>query len=166
MKSRASALGSPPSPCGGRDGDEGRFPSPFALSPGGGGRGGESPFRSGGDEGEGDKRHTLFGDRISNKNKLNKNKTSAITSEQAWAVLRQADCLYPAAVVETALDGMAAQITGVLHATNPLVVCVMTGGVVPFGKILPRLQFPFQIDYVHATRYGKRPAGRPPPRGG
>ena len=131
MKSRASALGSPPSPCGRRDGDEG----------------------------EGDKRHTLFGDRISNKNKLNKNKTSAITSEQAWAVLRQADCLYPAAVVETALDGMAAQITGVLHATNPLVVCVMTGGVVPFGKILPRLQFPFQIDYVHATRYGKRLAG-------
>ena len=111
MKSRASALGSLPSPSGRRDGDEG----------------------------EGDKRHTLFGDRISNKNKLNKNKTSPITPEQAWAVLRQADCLYPAAVVETALDGMAAQITGVLHATNPLVVCVMTGGVVPFGKLLSRV---------------------------
>jgi len=69
-------------------------------------------------------------------------------------VLRHADCLYPAADVEAALDRMAALITSTLADCDPLVVCVMTGGVVPFGKLLPRLSFPFQIDYVHATRYG------------
>ncbi len=54
---------------------------------------------------------------------------------------------------------MAAGISRILSDTDPLVVCVMTGGVVPFGKLLPRLQFPLQIDYVHATRYGKRLQG-------
>lgn len=48
---------------------------------------------------------------------------------------------------------MAAQISARLAGRDPLLVCVMTGGVVPFGKLLPRLAFPFQIDYVHATRY-------------
>jgi len=79
---------------------------------------------------------------------------STINAQQAWEVLRQADCLFPAAAVEAELDSMAARITHALAGADPLVVCVMTGGVVPFGKLLPRMPFPFQIDYVHATRYG------------
>lgn len=74
-------------------------------------------------------------------------------------MFNQADCLYPEAVVEAALDEMAAKITGALATRNPLLVCVMTGGVVPFGKLLPRLSFPLQIDYVHATRYGRQLVG-------
>jgi len=49
---------------------------------------------------------------------------------------------------------MAAEIQQQLADTNPVVVCLMNGGVVPFGKLLTRLQFPLQVDYVHATRYG------------
>lgn len=82
-----------------------------------------------------------------------------ITAQQAWEVLRQADCLYPAEAVEAALDDMARRITRALSGMDPLLVCVMTGGVVPFGKLLPRLPFPFQIDYVHATRYGGKLTG-------
>ncbi len=74
-------------------------------------------------------------------------------------MFHRADCLYPAAVVEQALDSMAARVTEAVGKSNPLMVCVMTGGVVPFGKLLPRLQFPLQIDYVHATRYGKELTG-------
>ena len=84
---------------------------------------------------------------------------STITPEQAWAVFQRADCLYPAAEVERSIDSMASAITRTIGSTNPLLVCIMTGGVVPFGKLLPRLQFPFQIDYVHATRYGDKLAG-------
>lgn len=54
---------------------------------------------------------------------------------------------------------MAREITQRLAAANPLLVCIMTGGVVLFGKLLPRLQFPFEIDYVHATRYGRQLQG-------
>jgi hypoxanthine phosphoribosyltransferase len=99
-----------------------------------------------------------------------------ITPEDAWAVLERADRLYTVDAVEAALDRMADDIRKKLAGTNPLLVCIMTGGVVPFGKLIPRLQFPFEIDYVHATRYGDKlyggqlqwrvgptesPAGRP-----
>jgi len=82
-----------------------------------------------------------------------------VTARQAWAVLQQADCLYTQPQVEAALDAMAVRITQALQDKNPLLVCLMNGGVVPFGKLLPRLQFPLQVDYVHATRYRQRLTG-------
>jgi hypoxanthine phosphoribosyltransferase len=42
---------------------------------------------------------------------------------------------------------------------NPLVLCVMTGGVVFCGQLLPRLDFPLDFDYLHATRYGPETQG-------
>ena len=81
---------------------------------------------------------------------------SVVTPAQAWQVFQQADCLYTEAQVETALDAMASAIGARLDDTNLLVVCLMNGGVVPFGKLLTRLSFPLQVDYVHATRYGAR----------
>ncbi len=79
-----------------------------------------------------------------------------INAQQAWEVLQRADRLYSPEQVEAALADMAAEITRVLAGSDPLLVCVMTGGVVPFGRLLTRLDFPLQIDYIHATRYGKR----------
>ncbi len=84
---------------------------------------------------------------------------SNITAQQAWQVLRQADLLHSPLVVDAAIERMAKEITASLAERDPLLVCVMTGGVVPFGKLLPLLNFPFQIDYVHATRYGKKLQG-------
>lgn len=84
---------------------------------------------------------------------------SSITAQQAEVVLRRADRLYTADKVEAALDRMASAMSRDLAATDPILVCIMTGGVVPFGKLLPRLQFPLQIDYVHATRYGSKLTG-------
>lgn len=77
----------------------------------------------------------------------------SITAEQAHVVFSQADCLYNSQQVEDALDRMAQQISDRLGASDPLVMCVLTGGMVPTGLLLPRLNFPLQIDYVHATRY-------------
>jgi len=77
----------------------------------------------------------------------------AVSPEQARAVYAAAECLYSQAQVEAALDGLAAAITGRLASSNPLLLCVMTGGVVPTGCLLPRLDFPLELDYVHATRY-------------
>ena len=36
----------------------------------------------------------------------------------------------------------------------------MIGGIVPAGKLIPRLDFPLQTDYVHATRYRGDVRGR------
>jgi len=84
---------------------------------------------------------------------------AVVTPEQAWQVFQHADCLYTESQVEAALDAMAASIGQRLSDANPVVVCLMNGGVVPFGRLLTRLQFPLQVDYVHATRYGARLRG-------
>lgn len=75
------------------------------------------------------------------------------TRDQAVQVYERADRLYSEAQVEAALDRLAADITGVLADQDPILLCVMQGGLVPAGKLLPRLAFPLQLDYVHATRY-------------
>lgn len=82
-----------------------------------------------------------------------------ITPEQALAVYRNADCLYSESEVEAALDSLAVAISARLSGTNPLVLCVLTGGMVPMGMLLPRLDFPLHIDYVHATRYSGATSG-------
>ena len=84
---------------------------------------------------------------------------SSLSPQEAWRVLEQAECLYRASEVENALDSMAARMTRTLGGVNPVLVCIMNGGMVPFGKLLPRLQFPLQVDYVHVTRYRERLKG-------
>lgn len=83
----------------------------------------------------------------------------AVTPEQAWQVFREADLLHDAGAMEAALDAMAVAISGRLADSNPLVLCVLTGAVVVTGKLLPRLQFPLELDYIHATRYGAATRG-------
>ena len=77
----------------------------------------------------------------------------SVTPEQAAEVWASADCLIPAKAMAKALDQMAAAISADLAKLNPLLLCVMTGGVVTLGQLLPRLAFPLQVDYLHATRY-------------
>ncbi len=76
-----------------------------------------------------------------------------ITPQQAFEAYRTADLLHSEQAVEAALDRMAAQITERLADTNPVLLCVLTGGIIPVGKLTTRLDFPLQLDYLHATRY-------------
>jgi len=82
-----------------------------------------------------------------------------VTPEQAWDVYQRADCLFREADVEASLDRMAKSIQARLNDKTPVAVCLMNGGVVPFGRLLTRLDFPLQVDYVHATRYGDKTRG-------
>lgn len=68
-------------------------------------------------------------------------------------VLAAADRLYAQSEVEAALNRMAAEITQAIGDANPLLLCVMTGGLVPASELFTRLEFPVQLDYLHATRY-------------
>jgi hypoxanthine phosphoribosyltransferase len=61
--------------------------------------------------------------------------------------------LFTSNEVEAALDRMAIKIHEELHDKNPVILCVMIGGMVPLGNLLVRLDFPLEVDYVHATRY-------------
>jgi len=73
--------------------------------------------------------------------------------------LDEADCLFTQDQVQVALDRMCTEITKKLGDANPLVLSVMTGGIIPAGHILTRLNFPLQLDYIHATRYRGETSG-------
>jgi len=68
-------------------------------------------------------------------------------------ILREADCLYRPGQIHEALEDVASHITRDFYDKNPIVVCVLNGGLVVSGQILPMLAFPLEVDYVHATRY-------------
>ncbi len=77
----------------------------------------------------------------------------AITPDEAQSVLSRADLLYSPEEVDRALDQLSLELTERLSNSNPLVLCVMQGGLIPAGMLLPRLDFPLQQDYIHASRY-------------
>ena len=73
--------------------------------------------------------------------------------ENIRSVYEKSTCLFTTKEVEAALDRMAINIHAQLQDKNPVLLCVMVGGLVPMGNLLPRLDFPLEVDYVHATRY-------------
>ena len=79
--------------------------------------------------------------------------------KKARALLADAELIHSEATVLAALDEVAARIHGRLADKNPLVLCVMTGGVIFTGQLLPKLAFPLDFDYLHATRYGPETQG-------
>ena len=68
-------------------------------------------------------------------------------------VQAEADLIYSPEEVEAAIERMGQEITEALADKNPIIICLMIGGVIPTGKLLPLLNFPLQVEYVHATRY-------------
>ncbi|VFN05941.1 MAG: hypoxanthine phosphoribosyltransferase [Candidatus Kentron sp. G] len=84
--------------------------------------------------------------------------------ERIDEVLRQADLLYSPDEIRLAYDRMAFAITQTLAETlgrygNPLILAVPIGGLFPAMEIIPRLDFPLEVDYIHATRYQGETAG-------
>ena len=76
-----------------------------------------------------------------------------ITAAEADKVFREADCIYDRDQVEAAIDKMAVEITDKLKDKDPLVISVLSGAIIPAGILISRLNFPLEIDYLHATRY-------------
>ncbi len=82
-----------------------------------------------------------------------------MTPDEAWKILESADRLCDEATVHAAIARLAAEITARLKDGNPLVLAVMGGSVFFAGHLLPRLRFPLEFDYIHASRYGNATSG-------
>ena len=74
-------------------------------------------------------------------------------------VMQEADCLYHEAEVEAAIERMAVVINSELAERNPVVFCVMNGGLIFSGKLLPKLNYTLELSYLHATRYRSETSG-------
>ncbi|HJU71522.1 MAG TPA: hypoxanthine-guanine phosphoribosyltransferase [Paucimonas sp.] len=84
-------------------------------------------------------------------------------SDNARALLVNAELIYDATAVQAAVDKVARQLNQRFdHAGGapfPLVLGVMGGAVVFSGQLLTRLSFPLEFDYIHVTRYGNKDRG-------
>ncbi|MDF2867159.1 MAG: hypoxanthine-guanine phosphoribosyltransferase, partial [Gammaproteobacteria bacterium] len=67
-------------------------------------------------------------------------------------VYAKSTCLFSQDDINRALDKMAAEIHNQLSEENPILLCVMVGALIPAGHLLTRLDFPLELDYIHATR--------------
>ena len=81
------------------------------------------------------------------------------TPEAAKALLAEAELLLPVEVITAAYERLAARIEADYAGVLPLILCVMNGGLYATSEITQRLKLPFELDYLHATRY--RPNTRP-----
>jgi len=79
--------------------------------------------------------------------------------EQIQEVYEKAACLHTKQEIDAELNRLAIDIHEALSEKNPLLLCVMIGGLVLTGNLLPRLDFPLELDYVHATRYRSTTSG-------
>lgn len=79
--------------------------------------------------------------------------------QKAWQFLDDSDPVASAGEVEAAVQRLAGEIAQRLAGAYPLVLAVMGGAVVFAGQILPRLRFPLDFDYIHASRYGSGTRG-------
>lgn len=76
-----------------------------------------------------------------------------LTLEELNKVMEDADLLKSEQEVEQALDSMAAAICDRMKDEMPVVYGIMNGGLVTAGRLLPKLNFPLEQGYMHATRY-------------
>jgi hypoxanthine phosphoribosyltransferase len=82
-----------------------------------------------------------------------------MNGNEAKTVLSEADLLVTNSEVAAAIARMAVEITGELKEADPILLCVMNGGLIFTGQLLTQLVFPLEVDYVHATRYGHETNG-------
>lgn len=83
----------------------------------------------------------------------------SVSLEEVESVWRDAECLFDREQVREAIDAMAEKIMATMKDSNPLLLSLMSGAMVIAGKLLPRLDFHLQLDYIHATRYRNNTSG-------
>jgi hypoxanthine phosphoribosyltransferase len=78
---------------------------------------------------------------------------SMLDLQHLKTVLAGADVIHNEQQVMAALDRMAGAIRRDYEHKNPLMACVMRGGLFTAAELYRRLQFPMQQDYLHVSRY-------------
>jgi len=74
-------------------------------------------------------------------------------TEELKQVRKTAELIHDEDIMESTYAQIAGQISETLSDSRPLLLPVMMGGLYLCGQLMSRLDFPLEIDYVHATRY-------------
>jgi hypoxanthine phosphoribosyltransferase len=79
--------------------------------------------------------------------------------EQVKKINSVARCIVDKEKIDKEMDRLAREVHRDLADSNPIVLCVMLGSLVPTADLIKRLDFPLQVDYLHATRYQGETSG-------
>jgi hypoxanthine phosphoribosyltransferase len=85
--------------------------------------------------------------------KINQKENQVTDLNELKSMQENAVCLHTIEEIETAINKVAKEMNEQLVGKNPLFLCVMNGAVIFMGHLVTRLNFPLQMDYVHASRY-------------
>ena len=83
----------------------------------------------------------------------------SLVSDSVLATRARAEELVDAHSVQFAIDQTALRIAVDLRDSNPIVLCVMNGGLPYTAELLKRLSFPLELGYVHVGRYDNTTRG-------
>lgn len=73
--------------------------------------------------------------------------------EEAQRVLDTAELLHDSQCVSAACQELALEISRRTRGRNPVILPMMMGGMFAAGAIMRELDFPFEMDYLQASRY-------------
>lgn len=79
--------------------------------------------------------------------------------EEIKDIVANAEQLYDQDQVAAAISKMAAPINSQLADSNPLVLCVLNGGIITTGQLLLQLNMPLTVDSINVSRYQNQTAG-------
>ncbi len=83
-----------------------------------------------------------------------------LSTPQPQQLLEQAELIHSSEVITAAISRLSTEISNSLKHENPIVLCVVSGGIVFAGQLLTQFDFPLELDYVHASRYQNATVGR------
>ena len=78
---------------------------------------------------------------------------NTLTIKNINTILNNADCLFTRNEVSLAIEKTAVEIARDYQALNPVVMCIMNGGLIFCGELLLQLPIPLELDYAHTSRY-------------
>ena len=84
---------------------------------------------------------------------------SGRVSQEILTAREAGELVVAAEEVQRAIDQVAVRLTVALESADPLVLCLLNGGLPFTAELLKRFSFPLELSYLHATRYGQRTSG-------
>ncbi|MBV1907609.1 MAG: hypoxanthine-guanine phosphoribosyltransferase [Pseudomonadales bacterium] len=82
-----------------------------------------------------------------------------LNQEGAQVLLDSSDLLFSRNEIDFAFDQLAIELTVEFAKSDPVLICVMSGGLTFTSDLMQRLRFPLTLDFLQATPYQKKLSG-------
>ena len=84
---------------------------------------------------------------------------SSINVAELQQVQENADLVFSADQISIAVEKIALELEGKIKDKNPIIICVMNGGLVFTSDLLRIIQCPSRLDYLQVARYRDKTVG-------